>query len=28
MMHKLEIPRLLGRRGSRVHDLAVALIAS
>ena len=28
MMHKLEVPRLLGRRGSRVHDLAVALIAS
>jgi len=28
MMHKLESPRLLGRRGSRAHDLASALIAS
>jgi hypothetical protein len=27
MMRKLEIPRLLGRRGSRERDLAVALIA-
>jgi hypothetical protein len=27
MMRKLEIPRLLGRRGSRERDLALALIA-